>query len=132
VLGLTLIACANLVTMATTPDVSSGGLGLRRGEWTAKHPGGDPRAEYRDDRVIAVEQDADPLGWSLDEARRGVAGDLAPADAVYLRSQTRPDGAVVDTFTSASVGPFAAVYVVTESGRVVSYRVSLGAPSPVH
>jgi hypothetical protein len=95
-------------------------------------PTDDVRAEYRDDRVVAIEQDAGPLGWSLDEARRGLVEGLLPRDATPLRSQMRPDFSVVDTFDSPSLGPFAAVYTMTERGRVTSYRVSFGVPTLGH
>src|SRR5215510_5759336 len=102
--GAVRTAGARVVATATpaatpTPVADSGGLGLPRRAWEAVHrPTDDVRAEYRDDRVVALEQDAGPLGWSLDEARRGLVEGLLPRDATPLRSQTRPDFSVVDTF----------------------------------
>lgn len=126
---------ANPFTPTPAPDVASGGLGLRRRDWEARHAGASFRAEYRDDRVVAIERAGDRAGWAIDAARRDIVQNVAPRDASYLRTETRPDGSVVDRFTSPSLGGFAAVYEIygdgDRLGRVSSYRVATGEPAPI-
>lgn len=116
---------ASPFTPTAGPDVASGGLGLRRADWERAHAFGQATVAYRDERVVAIEEPRDRLGRStdLEITRRRVVATLLPRDAAYVGSETRPD-AVVDRFTSATVGPFAVGYAL-EGGRVVALRVAL-------
>jgi hypothetical protein len=124
-----------------------GGLGLTEAEWRRERRDG-LHATFVDGRVAAVSRPCGAVGCSLQGARAEAAATLLPEDARPLRTETRPNGAVVDVFASPSsaglwpaahwrrraaadgpveAGTLSATYTLV-GGYVLGFRVETGEP----